>query len=463
MQKVGFDFPAEPRRTLLTAVEEEWYQPLLAAKLGRTLEPIKRSNFGEYAMAVNYITSVLEEAKAIEKVAVYNIDHMAQVLFTGKDAEELLDRALPANIASMKIGQCKYTLLLNQQGGVQDDMIVMKQAADRFILVINAGHDLTGKGMSHGEEVELISDADRILQCLLPGEFVEVKDISADFAKIDIQGPYSYKLVKALYGEEVLKNRNNPEKNMNFFSFNEFDYEGHSYILSRTGYTNRWGWELYVPAPVAAEQFKRIVSMALELGGLLVGLGGRDENRTSAGAVGLPLMGQEYDPIHTPLNAPLFHAAVDMDKAGFVGKFALEAEIANGIDKKMALVITEGIVVGRGVYKDGKRLGVCTSSINSPNVPLEKRLAIGSTRKAVIDENGTCAIGLVWLKDNPFMIDEEGADITETEGRPVRIPVEFYREDIEKNPQGKPVMGYITLEGITPATAPKPLKQIENL
>ncbi len=463
MNKIGFDFPEQARTTILTDAENNWYMPLLAERLGRDLVPAKRSNFGQYDMAVNYVTSVIEESKAVEKVAVYNIDHMAQIKFEGKDAAKLLDRTLPANVGGMKIGQCKYSLLLNEEGGVQDDLIIMRVNEQEFILVINAGHDITGKGMDHGHEVEFISDADRILKYKEDGEDVTVTDISADYAKIDVQGPLSYRLIKELYGVEVLKNRNKPEKNMAYFTFNEFDYEGHHYFISRTGYTNRWGWELYVPAAVAVEQFKRIVTKALDLDGLLVGLGGRDENRISAGANGLPLMGQEYKPEWSPVNTPLFKAACDFTKDFFVGKEAIEKVINDGCNKRMSIVISEGIVVDRDVYLNGKKIGICTSSINSPNVSQEKREFIGSKRKSVNGQDGVAAIGLVWLDENPFEIDAEGNEILEKDGQAIRIPVEFFRVDAEGNPKGKAALGYIIADGISPATAPKPLKRIQNL
>jgi aminomethyltransferase len=462
MTKYGFDVPSHPRQTFITDLEETWYLPLLAQKLNLPLQAPKRSNFGQYDMAVNYLTSVLDESKAIGKVAIYNIDHMAQIVFKGKDAAALLHRTVGANLLEMKIGQCKYTLLLNNKGGVQDDLIIMKIAEDEFVAVINAGHDLTdtpAEGQSH----QYIADIDRIMMHKQDGEEVAAFDVSDKFVKIDIQGPLSYKLIRKLYGEACLKNRYQPEKNMNFFTFNVFDYEGHYYMLSRTGYTNRWGWEMYIPVETAGAQFKRIVTEALELGGRLVGLGGRDENRISAGAVGLPLMGQEYDPLHTPVNAPLFDAAIDLTKPEFIGKAALEAEIKAGATKRLVLFITEGIVTGRGIYKDGKRLGSVTSSINSPNVSEEKRNFLNSVRKSVHGPEGIAAIGLGWLYNSPFATDASGKDITEINEQPVRIPVEFYREDEAKQPFGTPVLGFITHEGVTPATAPKPLKNIETL
>jgi aminomethyltransferase len=379
----------------------------------------------------------------------------------------LLNRSLGGNFSDMKIGQCKYTLLLNAKGGVQDDMILMRLTDTEFIIVINAGHDITDTVEQPTEvaaEPELlIADIDRIMANRFANEEVYAEDISDQYVKVDIQGPLSFKLIKQIYGEEVLKNRTNPDKNMNYFSFNEFTRNNAKYYISRTGYTNRWGWELYLPLATAEADFKQIMTLALELGGLLVGLGGRDENRISAGAYGLPLMGQEYDPQHTPVNAPLFDAAVDMSKDDFVGKQALATELSKGVNKHLYIIVSEGIVSHRGIYKDGKRLGSVTSSINSPNVSLDMRLAIGSKRKNVNEEHGTAAIGLGWFYEPLFATDADGKEIGVADGKPIRIALEFYREDADAKPSGSPTAGYATLEGISVGTAPKALKNIENL
>lgn len=463
MTTLGFDFPSQERKTFLYDLEEKWYLPLLAERKGLPLQPVKRNNFGQYAMAVNYLTSVLEEAAAINKVAVYNIDHMAQLKFWGKDVVALLNRSLGGNFTDMKIGQCKYTLLLNEKGGVQDDMILMRLAETEFIIVINAGHDITATIEQNGIKTELIADIDRIMMHKQDGEEVFATDISDTLVKVDIQGPLSYRLIKEIYGDKVLKNRSNPEKNMNYFSFNQFSRNGHEYLISRTGYTNRWGWELYLPTATAVEDTRQIITKALDLGGLLVGLGGRDENRISAGAYGLPLMGQEYDPQHTPLHAPLFDAAVDMEKDYFVGKQALKEQLASGCNKRMYILISEGIVSHRGIYTGSQRLGTVTSSINSPNVSLEMRQALGSQRKNVNEPQGTAAIGLGWFYEPLFQTGAEGKELPVENDQLLRIPVDFYREDAEGKPSGTPVKGYVTLEGVSPATAPKALKAIENL
>lgn len=462
MPKIGISYPVEPRKTALYEAEE-WYQHFLAEKLNKEYQPVKRSDFGRYDMAVNYLTSVMEEAKAIEKVAVFNIDHMVQLRVQGEDADNLLNRILPIDVSQVKVGQCKYTLLLTPEGTVLDDLILMKITESEYILVLNAGHDITDTVKQGDGASELLSDADYIDSFKKPDESVTIEDISQELVKIDVQGLLSYKLISELYGKQVLRNRNKPGKNMAFFTFNEVELDGEICYFSRTGYTNRWGWELYFPEKTAVEHFKKIVTKAFDLGGLLVGLGGRDENRISAGAFGLPLYGHEYDAKHTPTNAPLFRAAVEMHKEAFVGKEAIQRDIEQGVDKRMVLFITEGIVSGRGIYRDGKRLGSVTSSMNSPNVPHEKRLFIGSQRKNVNAEEGYAAIGLGWLYHNPFDVDEDGNDILSRDDQAVRIPVDFYRENEKREPVGKPVKGFISGDGVTPVTAPKPLKKIENL
>jgi aminomethyltransferase len=301
------------------------------------------------------------------------------------------------------------------------------------------------------------------MQYLKPGEEVFVKDLSAELVKVDVQGPYSYKVITEIFGKDCVKNRTNPEKNMGYFNFNEVTIEGETYFFSRTGYTNRWGWEIYIPVKQAVDKFKQIVLKAMEYGGLLVGLGGRDENRISAGNVGLPLMGHEYDDQHTPTNAPLFNAAIAMNKESFIGKDALLKDITDKVEKRMVLIIAEGNIVNNGVYLNGKRLGSVTSCIISPNVPHEKRLYIGSERRNVNEENGTAAIALAWIKCNPYLLPQAKCiGIGDGDGDIIRLKVELFREK-DGQPIGKPVLGYISSDGVNPATAPKALKSIENL
>src|SRR5690606_35022154 len=125
--------------------------------------------------------------------------------------------------------------------------------------------------------------------------------------------------------------------------------------------------------------------------------------------------------------------------------------LENEVTKRLNILVSEGIAVGRGAYLDGKRVGTVTSSINSPNLSHGQRLAIGSTRKNVNEETGTAAIGFVWLYDNLFETDAEGKDITTQDGKPVRIALELFREDKDGNPSGRAVLGYITQEGINEA------------
>jgi len=84
-----------------------------------------------------------------------------------------------------------------------------------------------------GEKISLVADIDRIMRHKKEGEDVIAKDLSDELVKVDVQGPLSYKIIKEVYGEEVIKNRRNPKKNMSFFTFNEID-RGWSYLLFLT-------------------------------------------------------------------------------------------------------------------------------------------------------------------------------------------------------------------------------------
>jgi hypothetical protein len=148
-----------------------------------------------------------------------------------------------------------------------------------------------------------------------------------------------------------------------------------------------------------------------------------------------------------------------MEKEDFVGKEALARELATDPQKGLMIFVSEGIATGRKVYLDGKRLGTVTSSINSPNLSLEQRLALNSSRKNVNDPEGSAAIGLVWLNYIPELTE----GLAEDDEIGPRITVELYREDAEGNPSGKPLKGYLSANGINPATAPRALKNIENL
>lgn len=174
-------------------------------------------------------------------------------------------------------------------------------------------------------------------------------------------------------------------------------------------------------------------------------------------------MGSEYDPKHTPINAPLYEAAVDMGKDFFVGKSALEKVLSVHPRKALLMFFSEGIASHRKVFLGDELLGTVTSSINSPNLSLEQRLALGSSRKNVNAEEGSAAIGMAWLYRNPFEKGPEGKYIAEKDGVPMRLPVQLYRVDEEDKPVGSPLRGYLTMEGVSAATAPKPLKNIENL
>jgi hypothetical protein len=112
------------------------------------------------------------------------------------------------------------------------------------------------------------------------------------------------------------------------------------------------------------------------------------------------------------------------------------------VQQKDALYITEGEIEVEEALSECERLGSVTSSINSPNVSLEARQAIGSKRRNVNEEQGSCAIGLGWLYKPLFAKDSEGKEIAFEGDKPLRIPCEFYRENEAHEPSGNPSLLY---------------------
>jgi glycine cleavage system aminomethyltransferase T len=111
-----------------------------------------------------------------------------------------------------------------------------------------------------GVQQELIADIDRIMACKQMGKEVSAEDVSHHYVKLDIQGPLSFKLIKEFYGEHVLKNRSNPDKNMNYFSFNEFERLGQHYLISPHWLYQSLGLGTIHPLAVAEADCKALIT-----------------------------------------------------------------------------------------------------------------------------------------------------------------------------------------------------------
>lgn len=266
--------------------------------------------FAGWDMPVQY-TGIVEEHKAVrQSVGVFDISHMGQFIVSGKGAEAFLNRVLTNNIAELQPGQGQYTLLLNERGGVIDDLIAYRTSEREFFLVVNASR--IDADWAHLES-QLTKDDDVMM--------ANASDFTAGLA---IQGPKAREVAAAIFGNAG----SFPEHNTILVTMTD---NGPMWLCG-TGYTGEEGFEFFMPAETAAEWLRKIVDAVKAAGGMPCGLGARDTLRLE---MGYPLNGNDLSEDRTPLQAGLGFF-VDLDKGDFTGREALVAQKAAGLPDKLA-------------------------------------------------------------------------------------------------------------------------------
>ena len=301
--------------------------------------------FAGWEMPVQY-SGIVDEHKAVrERVGVFDISHMGQFLVEGRGAEAFLNKMLTNNVSKLAPGQGQYTLLLNERGGVIDDLIVYRLSEREFFLVVNASMI----------EVDLawlekqIGDAD-----------LRLVNISSQTGGLAVQGPKSREVFKAVFGADATF----PEHNTIFVSTTN----GGVLYLCGTGYTGEEGFEFFAPASTIRDWFDKLISAARDHGGMPCALGARDTLRLE---MGYPLNGNDLSPDKTPLEAGLGFF-VDVEKDEFIGRDALLEQKTNGLSSKLtAFRMTNGGPPPRShyaVFHDGVQVAEIASGGLSPTL-----------------------------------------------------------------------------------------------
>lgn len=302
--------------------------------------------FAGWEMPVQY-TGIVEEHKAVRgSVGVFDISHMGQFIVSGPNATSFLNRALTNDIEDLDIGQGQYSLMLNERGGVIDDLILYRTSDTEYFLVVNAS--MIDEDWAH------------LRSLLSPDELVHMANLSEATGGLAVQGPRSRQVFERVFGAEAAF----PPHNAIFLAAGE----GGFLWLCGTGYTGEEGFEFFMPAATSADWFARIVEAVREEGGVPCGLGARDTLRLE---MGYPLNGNDLSQDRTPLQAGLgFFVAVD--KGDFVGKEALTAQKAAGLpDKLTAFRMTGAAPPPRPhypVWHDGQPVGEVASGTQSPSL-----------------------------------------------------------------------------------------------
>lgn len=295
----------------------------------------KMVDFAGWEMPVQYAGIIQEHMHTRQKVSIFDISHMGEFYLRGQGAAKALGRIVTHNLDTLHPGKCRYGFMLDEQGGVLDDLIVYCLAQDEYMLVVNGACER--------------SDFDWIKGHLPDG--LSLENASSRTAKIDVQGPGSIEAVEQLLGGSW--------RHLKYFCFERTTHAGASMLVSRTGYTGELGFELYLDTSKALETWEKLAAMAQVQP---AGLGARDTLRLE---MGYPLHGHELGTEHTPVEAGygfLMNSPVE-----FIGKDKLDTMR----EKLVPLEIPGRRSARHGdkvALRDGSVVGRVTSGSFAPSI-----------------------------------------------------------------------------------------------
>jgi aminomethyltransferase len=313
--------------------------------------------FAGYEMPVQYEGIIAEHLWTRENAGLFDVSHMGQLFVHGSGVDVALEKIMPGDFQAAADMKPKYSLLLDEEGGIIDDLMATRRGQDFYIVVNGA--------TKHGD----IADMER----RLPSDIVI--DYMKEQALLALQGPRA---------AEVLETIVPGVSDLGFMQGGPFKWNGHNLWISRSGYTGEDGFEISVPGIAAADLADAITANELAKP---IGLGARDSLRLEAG---LPLYGHDLDHKTTPVMAGLTFAINRRRRVEgrFAGALRIMAELENGpIEKRVGFEVEgrqpvrEGALVLDG---EGNEVGKITSGGFSPS--LQRPIAMGYVAAPFADE-----------------------------------------------------------------------------
>ena len=270
----------------------------------------KMHEFAGYNMPIEYSGIIDEHLTVCEKVGVFDVSHMGEIWVKGPRALEFLQKVTSNNVATLEIGKAQYTALVNENGGIIDDIIAYHYEGDKYMLVVNA------------------SNLEKDWNWLVKNNDIaaELENASDKIAQLAVQGPKALATLQKLTKVDLTT--------IPYYSFAIISMEGAgmgNVIMSNTGYTGAGGFELYFYNDQALGIWNAIFEAGEEFGIKPVGLGARDTLRLE---MGFCLYGNDLDETTTPLEAGLGWITKFAEGKNFIGTSVLETQKADGLTRK---------------------------------------------------------------------------------------------------------------------------------
>ncbi|HEX9553425.1 MAG TPA: glycine cleavage system aminomethyltransferase GcvT [Streptosporangiaceae bacterium] len=316
--------------------------PLAAvhAGLGATM-----TEFAGWLMPLRYASETAEHNAVRKAAGLFDLSHMGELMITGDGAAAALDYALVGEASAIKPGRARYTMICAPDGGVIDDLIVYRLAESQYLVVANASNATV-------VAAELAERSD--------GRGAEVRDRTADYALIAVQGPRAAAIVASLTSTDLDQVR--------YYASYQATIAGSEALLARTGYTGEDGFEIFVGPEDAAPLWQALTDAGRGVGLVPAGLAARDSLRLEAG---MPLYGNELGRDVTPYDAGLGRV-VNLDKPGdFVGRAVLAARAQAAPTRVLVGLAGQTRRVPRHGYSvlwNGEPCGTVTSGAPSPTL-----------------------------------------------------------------------------------------------
>jgi aminomethyltransferase len=298
--------------------------------------------FAGWEMPVRY-SSIIEEYEAVRKTAgVFDVSHMGELIVEGDAAKDFLEKITCNRVSDVEIGQVQYNAVLNERGGIVDDITIYKEKSNKYFIVVNA------------------SNVDKVLKYLQSNieHNVVVRNDSDKWNQIAIQGPEAEEILNLYMRIDT--------SGIGYYKFKDFDFKNEIIRLSRTGYTGEDGFEIYSSPSLGIEIWDGLLDNGKPYGLLPCGLASRDILRLESLYA---LYGHELNDEWTPVESgigwivkekeikyPAYHNIINQKK--------------NGPDKKVCAFILEENGIPRENYpvfsKDGIEIGKVLSGAYSP-------------------------------------------------------------------------------------------------
>ena len=323
-------------------------------------------DFGGWELPQQY-TSIRDEHFAVRKAAgLFDISHMGRLVVEGGGAEAYLQVLFTNDLSLVAPGHALYTLMCQEDGGAIDDLVVYREAVDRFLVVVNAAN----------REKDIAWMREHI-----PAG-VSMIDHTTDMSLIAFQGPRAHAL---------MPRDSSPTDDIAYFAFRPGKVAGVPALVSRTGYTGEDGFELFIESGRVGEVWDAILAAGKSEGVLPAGLGARDATRLEAA---LRLYGNDMDETVNPYEAGLGWT-VKLGKGDFIGRDALAKVKEEGPRRSLiGLKTRPGDIPrhGAAVSHEGRRAGVITSGTHSFFLGHPIALAMVEAPSLRVGENATIEV-----------------------------------------------------------------------